>query len=172
MQSLAKSITEEIIAQISRQLGDSAIVVSIEEHSFKPFFEYALVRELSMNGFKIFTSEKDSGVATKVTFIISNFDISYSPSINSDDSLVRELVLSVTGLLRNSRGEVFPLSSSRSTKDSISNDAIDWIERNGVPFKGRTAETKSNFLEKYIQPIVVVAASALVVILFFTIRSR
>ncbi len=171
MQSLARSVTKEIVAQISRQLRDSAIVVSIEEHSFKPFLEYILVSELSINGFKLFTPEKDS-VATKVTLIISNFNISYSPSINSDDSLVRELVLSVTGLLRNSRGELFPISSSRSTKDNISNDAIDWIEKDGVPFKGRTAETKSNFLEKYVQPIVVVAASALVVILFFTIRSR
>lgn len=172
MQSLAKSITKEIIAQISRQSKDSAIVISIEEHSFKPFFEYALVSELSINGFKIFASEKESGVATKATFIISNFDISYSPSISSDDSLVRELVLSVTGLLRNSRGELFPLSLSWSTKDNISNNEIDWVEKDGIPFKGRKAETKSGFLEKYIQPVVVVAASALVVILFFTIRSR
>jgi hypothetical protein len=172
MQSIAKSITKEIVSQISQQSKDSTIVVSIEQHPFKPFFEYILVNELSMNGFKLFTSEKESGVSTKVTLIISNFDIFYSPSISSDDSLVRKLVLSVTGLLRNSRGELFPLSSSHSTKDNISSDAIDWVEKDGVPFKGRTEETKSNFLEKYVQPIVVVAASALVVILFFTIRSR
>lgn len=172
MQSLAKNVTKEIIVQISQQSDDSTIVLSVEEHSFKSFFEYILVSELSRNGFKVFTPEKYNRASIKVTLIISNFDISYSPSIASDDSLVRELVLSVTGVLRNARGELFPLASSHSTKDNISSDVIDWIEKDGVPFKGKTAEAKSNFLEKYVQPIVVVAASALVVILFFTIRSR
>lgn len=172
IQSLAKNIAREIVAQISQQTKDSAMVLSVEEHPLRHFFEYVLVNELSMSGFKLFADEKDSGVSAKLTLTISKFDISYSPLINSEDSLVRELVLSVTGLLRNSSGELLPLSSYSSIKDNISNDATDWIERDGALFKGRTTETRSNFLEKYVQPIVAVAASALVVILFFTIRSR
>ncbi len=171
MQSIAENVSKEIVTKISQHSQDSSIVLSIEEHPFKQFFEYFLVKEFSTNGFRLFSSGKEGTALLKVNLFISNFDISYSPLLSSSDSLARKLQLSVTGIVRNSHGELFSISSSQISKDNISVDAIDWIEKDGVPFKGKSPETKLNFLERYIEPIIVVTASALIVILFFTIRS-
>ncbi len=164
---LSRKISRKIIELMINNQVDSVVCVSIEKHSLKHFFENFFYYELNGFGYRINQNDSNS----KLSLVIYEYEIDYSNLPNSE-KVNRKIKLSVVGHINSKKSFVFPFSFTEYYSDEIEKQDIRFLEENNDLFSGKDAENRDGFFKKYIEPIVVVSASALVVILFFTIRSR
>ncbi|MGQ9819286.1 MAG: hypothetical protein ACUVQ1_05105 [Candidatus Kapaibacteriales bacterium] len=151
---------------------DSIINFSILKNSYSPYFETILVAELSKKGWRIRSYELDNSIDTSTyyTFAIFSFDIYYK--ILKEDKVERNIIIDFRCTENHPTSYLRPINKDITFSDTIPEELINYIEKEGSPFNAPKPKDEATILEKFIEPIAIIGASALVILLFFSIRSN
>lgn len=152
---------------------DSVINFNITNSSYSPYFEALMVGELSHRGWKFKNIDAYNSNSNTLSFIFSvfTFDIKYENFIKNE-KIKREIKYEARCIVRNLNSTIQLISKEFIFSDTISVDLINYIEKDGNPFTSPLPKGEPSFVEKYIEPIAVIGASAFIIFLFFTIRSH
>ncbi len=117
--------------------------------------------------------EKNDSFDYKIVFNELNFKTQYSDlksgNVLGDGRFTRELKVNYKFSILNIENSI--KSVSKTFKDEVNTDNLEYVENGNYTFMKSTLPEKS-FFNKILVPAIVVALSALAAILFFTIRSK
>lgn len=117
--------------------------------------------------------EKDDSFDYKIVFSELNFKTYYSDlksgNVLGDGRFTRELKVTYKFSILNVENSI--KSVSKTFKDEVNTDNLEYVENGNYTFMKADLPEKS-FFNKILVPAVIVALSALAAILFFTIRSK
>ncbi len=103
-------------------------------------------------------------------FQTTNIAVQYRRSSRS--TVDREVSVSTIGTVRDADGTIIEsIDCPDSFRDTVDRHQLDSIEDSEIPLTQGTRPSRG-FVRKYLQPVVVAAASAVTVYLFFSIRSN
>lgn len=171
---ITKKILEKFVEKLSGELiklPDSAFVILGTEHPIFPHLESYLITELTNKGYRFFPTNNPKEFPI-IELIIEKYKIVYSKKIETKNRLKRKVEVVITALIKKEDIPVQPVKFETEHNDTISVDFFDYIERDGTPFKAEKPSEEETFVEKYIEPIIVIASSAIAILIFFTVRSK
>lgn len=157
----------------SNNQQDSITTFSIVKSPYSYYFEAILVEKLTSKGWRLRNYDLDISnyFSTQYTFAIFSFDINYS-KIPKGNKINRKIKIDFR-CTENSRASFLrPINKVIAFTDTISEELIDYIEKEGPPFTAPKPKDDATFIEKFIEPIGIIGASALIILLFFSIRSN
>lgn len=159
--------------EISTFQKDSIITFMVVNNTYASFFENLLISELSQKGwkFKHIDTNPSEQRSTEYIFSVFSFDIKYN-NLSDENKLERNITINLRCIEKNQNSMIKPINKVFSYSDTISKEIIDYIEKDGFPFTSPKPKEEPSFFEKYFEPIAIIGASALIILLFFTIRSH
>lgn len=176
MQALSDSIAEKVIQQGFLTAGDS-LEISMPKNDDIWIFSQAFTAALIAKGIHVFV-EKDSLRAGQILFVGNtalgkvHYTDMFRDGLFGIKKIKRTISVDCSYQIQN-RGTKEVLRSeslSRSYGDTISVDDVSQVESDGV--RSTHAELPSeNFLDKIVEPFVIIGATGVAVYLFFHIRS-
>jgi hypothetical protein len=178
-QSLIKKFAEKIYIELQK-FPDSPYSIKCTNHPISQYIEGIrrnsqyiegiLISELSTRNLRFYYSESDT--ISKLELLVNQFRIEYAKIPDEKNKLKRTIAFSVSALIKRKSLAINPFKFDTLATDTIDVESIGYIERDGSPFKGELPPEKETFFDRYIEPIVVIVSSALVVLLFFSVRSK
>jgi len=168
-QSLIKKFAEKIYIELQK-FPDSSYSIKCTNHPLSQYIEGILISELSTRNLRFYYSESDT--IPKLELLVNQFRIEYAKIPDGKNKLKRTIAFSVSALIKMKSLPINPFKFDTLATDTIDVESIGYIERDGSPFKGELPAEKETFFDRYIEPIVVIVSSALVVLLFFSVRSK
>jgi len=168
-QLLIQKFVEKLYLELQK-FPDSTYSIKAVNHPISQYIEGMVVSELSNRNLRFYNSESDT--IARIEVIVNQFKIEYTKIPNEESKLKRTIKFSVTSLLKKKNSPVSPIKFEHLEGDTIDEDLVGYIERDGEPFKGELPPEKETFFDQYIEPIVVILSSAIVVLLFFSVRSK
>lgn len=152
---------------------DSIITFSIIKNPYSYYFETILVEKLTSKGWRLRYYDLDisNDFSTQYTFAIFSFDINYS-KIPKENIIERKIKIDFRCTENSRTSFLCPINKVITFTDTIPEELIDYIEKEGTPFTASKPKDEATFIEKFIEPIGIIGASALIILLFFSIRSN
>ena len=140
--------------------------IGVSEIDQFSYFQNKFINELVSNDIKV---DNNSAITIKLNF--DEFEIQY---LESKDELTRVININVNLFLIDKNGQINLLDKLNTTyKDQIKAEDISAIENNLFPFtKGKIPKPRKSLFDEIIEPIVVVSAAVLTVVLFFSVRTK
>ncbi len=161
------SIFDDFFYKISITLTEKKINnVKVIENSNFNYFTNKLINELSNK--KISINENST---TILKLDIRDFEILYN---ETGDELNRTINISAQIYLMDKNGELSLIDETKTTfKDKINPEDINLAENDMFPFtKGKIPKTNRSFFDQVLEPIIVIGATVLTVVLFFSVRTK
>jgi len=144
------------------------IGLTLSHHPAQSLIQTALVAQPTLHFFN-----NDSKKNT-VEIEIADLAVRYFRYSDSQDSLVREVQIHTSGIVRQPNEPMIPLPEfSKLTRDTIARTDVAKIENPGYSFtKSIVPEPEKSLLSEIAEPVVLFAVAAISVLLLFTIRSQ
>jgi len=139
--------------------------------------EYSALNErvisaLTKNSVKI---NNDSSHSNKISYIISHAGVEYSDIFRDgmfgEYLLERKFFLSGNYVVAEAKTVVSSDSFDLSKTDTVSYSNISFIENSSLPFTQANVPSEP-FLPSIVEPVIVITAVAVTIILFFTVRTK
>ncbi len=165
-----EKFSKKIFAELTK-LPDTIFVIRGTEHPTFPHLESYLITELTSKGYRFISTSNQTDYPL-IELIVDKYRIVYSNKLETKKRVERKVQLAVTALIKKKGIPVQPIKFETEQNDTISVDFIEYIERDGTPFKAEIPKEEETFVEKYIEPIIVIASSAIAILIFFTVRSK
>lgn len=161
--SIFNSFLSKVQFNLETNKVEQIQILDNKEHSY---FNDLLLNSISASKIKI-----NENSPIKIKLSIHELKINY---IESKDKLNREIHIIASIFALDKNGETKLLESINSSfKDTITEADINLIENDVFPFTiGKLPKAKNSFFDEIIEPIIVVSASVLTVVLFFSIRTK
>ena len=124
-------------------------------------------------GLTFFLPDSNSNRA-KITLWISSIDVKYERISSDSDSLTRIISVSLSGKMQTKEGTIKAIEIlERTYNDLITDDDIVYIQNSSYNFtKGQIPPQQSTFFDSIVEPLVVVTAAIITIVLLFTVRSN
>lgn len=165
--SLAAEFAENI-AELLNSEKISALAIEVKSHDA----EWLVTQKLNNRFVKDDIKLSDSA-GSKLTVIIKRIAPVYKLIDDSKDSASRKIKLSMEFNLKQNDRILHSDSFKKTYRDNVSRDKYQLLENNDYKFtQGDMPAEDLGFMEKYIEPVIVVSAAVLSVYLFFSIRSN
>lgn len=161
------SIFNEFYSKVTMKLSEKNIRdVRINENTNFNYFTNKLVNELSDKNIAI---NENSQISLKLD--VHEFEIMY---IEVGDEYSRSIKIDASVALVDKNGELKIIDSIvASFIDKINSDDINLIENEMFPFtQGKVPKPKKSFFDELLEPVIVVGAAVLTVVLFFSVRTK
>lgn len=161
------SIFKSFYSKIAFKLYEFKISeINIVQNPDYQYFINILINELSDDNIKLSTS---SGTTLKLN--INEFDIKY---LETNENLIRTINIDASIYILDKNGELKLLDNLHSRyNDIIEANEVTNIENEMFPFtKGKLPKGRKSFFDELIEPIIVVGATVLTVVLFFSVRTK
>ncbi|MDD3125257.1 MAG: hypothetical protein PHV24_05475 [Candidatus Kapabacteria bacterium] len=171
--SIIRQLDTEICADLAARFKSSNLhfsSVNVSEHSSRALFVNLIRQALSADSvLRDNPSSPDAPEPQSLEITISDNNVYYDIYPASSDSVVRRINVEIIYLGEtNISGEI-----SRKYLDTLAREDVPYIERSENNFaRGVLPVQSASWLDEYLTPIVVVGASILAVVLFFTVRSK
>lgn len=152
---------------------DSIITFSIIKNPYSSYFETILVGKLTDKGWRLRSYDLDSSndIFPQYTFTIFSFNINYK-KMPTENKIERNIKIDFRCTENIRTYFLRPINKVITFSDTIPEELIDYIEKEGSPFTAPKPKDEATFIEKFIEPIGIIGASALIILLFFSIRSN
>ena len=161
------SIFNEFYSKVGVKLSEKKIRdVRINENTNFNYFTNKLVNELSNKNIAV---NDKSQLSLKLD--VREFEIIY---IEVGDEYTRSIKVDASVNLVDKNGEFKAIDSIfASFEDKINSDDINLIENEMFPFtKGKVPKPKKSLFDELLEPVIVVGAAVLTVVLFFSVRTK
>lgn len=157
----------------SHNQKDSIITFSIIKSPYSAYFETILVGELTAKGWRLRSYDlvNSNNISTQYTFAIFSFDIKYN-KMPKENKIERNVQIDFRCIENSQTTSLRPINKVITFSDTIPEELLDYIEKEGAPFTAPKPKDEATFVEKFIEPIGIISASALIILLFFSIRSN
>ncbi|MFP4369864.1 MAG: hypothetical protein ACLFR2_09810 [Candidatus Kapaibacterium sp.] len=149
--------------------GIDQIFLSIPTHEADFFVENVFSEILLERGIAL--SAENLLEKGSAEFLIRSFKVDYSRTVRSE-YVIREVIIDISILTKHTKTFHFgegPIIYS----DTLRREDIAYVEQGAYGFaEGKLPKENEGFIKKVIEPVMVVTAAAVTVILFFTVRSQ
>lgn len=138
------------------------------------YLEQLLLSECTNKGISLSSAISDS-VNNSIKISIKELKIRYTNHELNEDSLNREFIIDISGILSNAKtGTIEPVPTFATTyNDIISRNDLEFIRNYEFRFANPDVpERPGSWLRDIAQPIVIIAAAATTIVLLFTVRSK
>lgn len=169
-----KSFVDSSINEVLVSIPDKEVPIIL---SFKPgsafdILEDQVFRTMQDNNRKIISDEANNS-AWKLNYTIESSSVQYGEvfrdGLLGDHLMTRKLSLQGSYRLMNEQSVVKDFNYSNT--DTVKFDEAEALENSSYPFTKGTIPTEP-FLSNLFEPLVAITAAAVVITLFFTIRSK
>ncbi len=168
--SLVKSASNLIIGS-ARQSDNDTFRIEFNRHpaAWLVREEISKSAENRKAGLKI----KDSGLPF-MEIAIKDCGVAYEIYPDDNDTLIRIINVSISGILTTKDGKIIPLPEySSSLKDKISVNDLPFVQSAQHDFANSPVPVPpKSFFRQLAEPFIVISTAALVVVLLFTVRSH
>jgi len=174
-----KEITYSFIEEFSDTLSKliqttnkTSFSIITLNHPLSNFLESVIIPKLHTQGYKFHAGLNDTTVAIQIS--VNKYNVSYKRIVREKptNQIIRKIEIEIASLLKTPDGAIEPKVYQKMYQDTVAEENLDYVEKDGAPFTGKKPKEPENFLKKYIEPIVIIGSSALAIFLFFTIRSK
>lgn len=171
--SIIRQLDTEICSDLAARFKRSNLhfsSVNVSDHSSRALFVNLVRQALSADSIlRDNSSSPDAPEPQSLEITISDNNVYYDIYSANSDSVVRRINVEIIYLGEtNISGEI-----SRKYLDTLAREDVPYIERSENNFaRGVLPVQSASWLDEYLTPIVVVGASILAVVLFFTVRSK
>ena len=175
--ALTDSLTKSYIIKLADFLNDNKVYVVnfINNRTDETrYIEQFLLSEFKNKGI-ILTSLNADSVNHNLRIIIREFKIRYTNHEQNDDSLNREIFISLSSIITDNKTGIIVQGPDvvKSYNDVISRNDTEFIKNYEFKFTNPDVpERPGSWLRDIAQPIVFIAAAATTVVLLFTVRSK
>jgi hypothetical protein len=149
-------------------------VILQSDDNFPSYFLDNITNTLIQKGKKIFTKigEESSTKYLRIKLFQKKFDIRYE--LNKDEGYSRNFDFEIIVFKIDKSGEISELLNFQTNaKDELTSSELQGIEDANFPItKGKVPSKKSSWLDEVLEPVVIISASIVSVVLFFTVRSK
>lgn len=164
---IVDSIFDAFLSKNVIKLKEGKITqIRVADNSEFTYFNNKLINALINNNIKI---DNNSNITIKINF--DEYKIQY---IESKNELTRSIDIIATLYLIDINGDTNLLDKlNTSFRDTIDPEHIPAIENAMFPFtKGNIPKPKKSIFDEIIEPVIVVSAAVITVILFFSVRTK
>ena len=172
---LLDSCLQEYSLQINnliQEIPNTGIFLKFDESP--EYFQDFIISELISKKNKIFTKINEAELNQIINIKISfrNFKIEYV--LLENDTYRRDFELEANSFIIDKNGEITNLKNFYSRmQDTLNSYELQIIEDPIYPFtKGKVPTSKSNWYDEILEPAIIITASIVSVVLFFTVRSK
>ena len=156
-----------------KKLNSDTVFTAIKTSEPDRFFNSILANKSSENNITFYYADRKSG---KLPFLDIKLQIEtdYENYENDSDSLVRTISIKWSGIIQSKNNKMLPLKlNDIKYKDIISRDDAKEFNKTDFDFaKSDIPEAPPSFWKDIIQPVAIISAAAITVILLFTMRSN
>ena len=175
------TVTDSLLNNYITKLADFIKEKSIQSVNFinnrtdeSRYIEQLLLSEFKIKGITITSINPDSA-NFNLRITVKELKIRYLNHEINDDSLSREIIVDLTGMLSfNKTGLIEQIPELKIFyNDIISRNDFDFIRNNEFRFANpEVPEKPGSWFRDIVQPIVMIAAAATTIVLLFTVRSK
>lgn len=160
----------EIINKLS-ETRNSEIILKFDETA-SSYFQDFLTNELLKSKIKIFTKAGIGDELLEIKVSLTDFQIIYE--LLPDDDFKRSIRFKSTCFITDKNGSVNQLTNiKREFTDNLSADKMQTVEDPLLPVtKGKVPPPKSSWYDEILEPAIIISASVVSIILFFSVRSK
>ena len=172
-----KQIIDSFLVDYSHRISSklqenrsSEIVLSFSEN-FPDYFANRITDELIKKNIKVFLkTSKENVLVLKIS--LNEFNVTYQTASNGNIS--RNIEFQPNCILEEKSGELSKFQNFQNKyADEINSEDLPYIEDSNLPFtKGKFPPEKSSWIDEILEPAIIVSASVLSVILFFSVRTK
>jgi len=138
------------------------------------YIEQLILAECKNKGIALTSQNADSAIYN-LRITIKELKIRYINHEASDDSLNREIIVDLSGMLLNSKTGIIEQGPVLTVfyKDLVSRNDLDFIKNYEFKFANPDVPEKpGSWFRDIAQPIIIIAAAATTILLLFTVRSK
>ncbi|OGU60298.1 MAG: hypothetical protein A2X64_03645 [Ignavibacteria bacterium GWF2_33_9] len=159
----------KLAAQLQEN-GNSEIVLKFSEN-LPEYFANRITDELIIQNIKVFTKSTKINVLN-LKIALNEFNIIYQNS--SSGNILRTIDFHPNCIIEEKSGELSKFENYQNNfSDYLNSEDISYIEDVTLPItKGKFPPEKSSWIDEILEPAIVVSASVLSVILFFSVRTK
>jgi hypothetical protein len=119
-------------------------------------------------------SDTASRLVSTLRLHLADCAVRYFACEHSDDSLAREVQIILASTMESSSGVMQPIANNAAThRDTVARSAVSGLQSRQYDFtQGTVPEQQGSFWKTVVEPAVIVAAAALTIFLFFTVRTQ
>ena len=167
LDSAAISLTDNL-----KNLGIDTIYTDIKTSESDRYFNSILVNAASEK-ITFYFAERDSNKMPYLNIKLQ-IETNYKNYENDSDSLNRKITIHWTGIIISENNKMLPLKlTDVNFNDIISRDNAEKFNKTDFNFaKSEIPEPPSSFWKDIIQPVAIISAAAITVLLLFTMRSN
>ncbi len=138
---------------------------------FSDYYEKSLIDYAFANNIKLKKVKSNQLNESYIKIMPVILDISYQENLNN---YIRIITLNFSAVEIYPNGEINSKFDKKfNYTDTLKESDLRFIENEAFPIsKGKKKDKELGFLDKILEPVIIVATSALTVILFFTVRSK
>ena len=169
--SILKQGYIQLISYYNIQNQDT-LVYMFSDMPFYDYFEKSLIDYVFANNIKLNKLQNNcSNDLHYVKILPFTLDIVYKENLNN---YIRTISISIEAVEIHSDGSIQnKFERQYLYSDTLKEVDINSIENDAIPIsKGKKESKELNLFDKIIEPVIIVATSALTIILFFTVRSK
>lgn len=172
---LASNLMSKIVDQVAPDATDEIMIQSqSRQNPGNWWVENWLVKELSGRGLtKIYVQQQKSFVnGATIEFLINKLGVTYLPTDNKKYAIRQFIINLDVRLLDGGAGFVKSLDNvSEQFADTVQVNLLKQLEDKSYPFTSAVAPMNQG-IRKYVEPFVVMATTAGVIVMFFQFRSK
>jgi hypothetical protein len=174
MEKCIASMTREILGQVPVRRGDSvglAVLASDERW----LFEGAIAAALKEDSLSVFASP-DSAAPFRMDITASSVTLRYTNMFRDGmfgaQKVRREISAEMTATVTRlaSREVLYSGTMKREAADSVKVEAVPTVESDGIPATRATLPSE-NGVDRFVEPFVIIGATAVAIFLLFSVRS-
>ncbi|MBS1913563.1 MAG: hypothetical protein JST22_16365 [Bacteroidetes bacterium] len=163
----ARQVCDSALASQPDSSGFCAVVI---RHPASWLVEENMAQAAASHGMQVRSCDSDASV----TIALRSIGVAYDVVAGDDDHVSREASIEVSALLRSSGGAIRETHYRSVRRDTVAADQVPRLDGSGYDFTRGTqpAQPGGGFWSRVVEPAVVIGASVVMTILFFTVRSQ
>ncbi len=171
--SLLSNASEQINSKLEEKIDNKRILINFNSHSAVWLLRQKIFKKLESNGFTIYQTENAEPKYLKADIFIHECDVSYRNSADDRDKLERYIKVNISGIISSKDGLALNLPEIiYEYKDILNRDDVPLVQSNQFDFAhSEVPEAPKSFFREIAEPFIIIASAALIVVLFFTVRS-
>ncbi|HVZ41283.1 MAG TPA: hypothetical protein VHI13_18530 [Candidatus Kapabacteria bacterium] len=178
-QASAQLTNLDVLALCARQVCDSALASQpdssgfcavVIRHPASWLVEENMAQAAAGRGMHVRSCDSNASV----TIALRSVGVAYDAIAGDDDRMSREATIEVSALLRPPDGVIRETHYRSVRRDTVAADQIPRLDGSGYDFARGTQPVQpgGGFWSRVVEPAVVIGASVVMTILFFTVRSQ
>ena len=171
--SLLSNASVQINSKLDEKSDNKNILMNFNSHSAVWLLRQKIFKHLESRGVSIYQTEIEEKKYLKADIFIHECDVRFSNTEEDRNKLIRRIKVKISGIITEKDGLAINLPEiDYEYKDILDRDDIPLVQSNQFDFAhSPVPDAPKSFFREIAEPFIIIASAALIVVLFFTVRS-